>query len=426
MTAGASIERVLDKCIHCGLCLDACPTYRQTHLEPDGPRGRIYLMRQMTTGRLGVDAESAEHIDRCLGCRACETACPSGVEYGRAIEWARERVTRDAPRSIRGRLWRWLGLELIVPRPWLLDAATWLVRQADRAGLVRLADRVGLSRWAFGDASSQLLRLLPQGAPAEPQPERLAPPGEPRARVAVLTGCVTERVLPELNRATARVLVRNGCETLMPRRQGCCGALALHGGLGDLGKRLALELIESTPTEVDFIVSNAAGCGATLKEYPALFERGSREHRLAAEFSAKVRDVCELLDELGIEPPDAEMVERVGYDDPCHLLHGQQISSAPKNLLRRVPGLRLVEIPDAETCCGSAGTYNLSEVTSSLAVLDEKMRNIERSRAEIVATGNPGCLLQIRAGAERRGLDIEVLHPVEILDRAYDRTPPQS
>ena len=418
----AHVESALRQCIHCGLCLEACPTYRETRLEPDGPRGRIYLMREMAAGRVDPGGDAASHLDLCLGCRACEAACPSGVRYGSAIEWGRQLVESGRAPTLRRSFFRWLGLAVIVPRPWLLDVTAALARFAQGSGLVRLAERVGLFRLLFGASARAVQNLLPPPAPADERTpiEPVTPAvGDRRARVVVLTGCVTERMLPRLNRATVRVLAANGCEVIVPRGQGCCGALGLHAGQRSTPVELARELMAATPSDVDFLVSNAAGCGSTLKEYPLLFEPGTEEHDRARELAAKVRDVSELLRELGAAPPEGSFPRRVGYDDPCHLLHGQGVGQAPRDLLANVPELELVRIPDAEACCGSAGIYNLSEPDMAERVLRRKMDRIVEANVEVVATGNPGCLLQIAAGARARGLDLEVLHPVEILDRCY-------
>ncbi len=417
----AHVEAALRQCIHCGLCLEACPTYRETRVEADGPRGRLFLMRGIAAGRIDPSGDAGEHLAQCLGCRACETACPSGVGYGDAIEWGRGVVQRARPSTFRSALFRLLGLRVLLPRPWLLDLVARLTRAAQRAGLVTLAERWGIARWLLGEASGTAMALLPP-APTDAV-ERLAEltpaDGPPRARVVVLTGCVTERLLPGLNRATVRVLARNGCEVVVPRGQGCCGALALHGGEPELGRRLALELADSLPEDADFVVSNAAGCGSALRELSAGFEPGTAEHERAERFSRKVRDVTELLDALGLVPPEGHLSGRAAYDEPCHLQHAQGVSAAPKRILGALRGVEWVTLEDADTCCGSAGIYNLTQPEMSARVLARKIDEVERSGAELIVTGNPGCLLQIAAGARERGLTIETLHPVELLDRAY-------
>jgi glycolate oxidase iron-sulfur subunit len=431
-TAGDNPEYAdYSRCIHCGLCLNACPTYRLWHNEADSPRGRIRQMALIDQGRMELGEAFVTHIDRCLDCRACETACPSGVEYGKLVEQARAQIEKNykrprASRAIRNFVYRRL---LVEPK-----------RIARMARIVRFYQRSGLEAIARG---SGLLRLmgLQQRAALLPRIDReffysrlgqtFLARGERRARVAFFAGCVAQVTFTALNDATIRVLQANGCEVVVPAEQSCCGALAAHAGVRDVARGLARKNMEIFLREpFDAIITNAAGCGSTLKEYTHLFAddagtdgaQSVRERERAAEsasqFTPKMRDVTEFLVELGLSAPLREMQLRVTYQDSCHLLHGQKMREAPRKLIRAVPGVELVEMPLADQCCGSAGVYNVTETKTSMELLAEKMRHAALTKASAIVTANPGCILQLRAGAKLHGTGQEVMHVVELLDRA--------
>jgi glycolate oxidase iron-sulfur subunit len=414
------------KCVHCGLCLNACPTYRELGLETDSPRGRIYQMIQVDRGRLPLDRTFVHHIDLCLDCRACETACPSGVEYGRLVEAARGQIEKYYRRPSVGAYLRRFFLSSVLGRPRRLELVGKLLRIYQQSGIDRA---VAASR--ILDRVSPSLAAAARLAPRMENPfftseigKTFPPQGARRCRVAFVAGCIANLAFARLNDATVRVLTRNGCEVVIPRGQGCCGALHVHAGLRDLARRLAIRNIRAFQDNgFDAIVSNAAGCGSVLKEYDQLFEREQREyHEKAQTFSAKVKDVTEFLAEIGLNPNLGALNARVTYQDPCHLGHAQRIRSAPRRLINAVPGIKLVELKEAEICCGSAGIYNLVHSGMAARLLAGKMKRIDETEADWIATANPGCLLQLRAGvatSDRPGR--RVIHVVELLDEAYKR-----
>ncbi len=415
------------RCVHCGLCLSACPTYRLWNLEADSPRGRIHQMigisqSEFTNGgedHVPVTASFVDHIDKCLDCRACETACPSGVEYGKLVEHARAVIERDYQRPIFSRLARHLVFRNLLPHPNRIAAAARLLRFYQRSGLQNLARSTGILK-LLGLADRE--RLLPRIDDSFffTQLGRTFPAlGPRRARVALFAGCVAQVTFTQLNEATVRVLTANGCDVVVPGGQLCCGALAAHAGVRDAARDLARKNIAAFLREdFDAIVTNAAGCGSTLKEYDHLFAPDEPEHEQAIAFRVKVRDVTEFLDALGLSAPLNPLPLRVTYQDSCHLLHGQKVRNAPRNLLRAIPSLEFVELPYSEICCGSAGVYNVTQTKTSLDLLAEKMGHAAATRAQTIVTANPGCLLQLRAGAQIHHTGQEVLHVVELLDRA--------
>ncbi|MHB8485474.1 MAG: (Fe-S)-binding protein [Candidatus Acidiferrales bacterium] len=431
-TAGDNPEYAdYSRCIHCGLCLNACPTYRLWHNEADSPRGRIRQMALIDQGRMELSEAFVTHIDRCLDCRACETACPSGVEYGKLVEQARAQIEKNykrprVSRAIRNFVYRRL---LVEPQ-----------RIARMARIVRFYQRSGLETAARGSGLLRLLGLQQQAA-LLPRIDReffysrlgqtFPARGERRARVAFFAGCVAQVTFTALNDATIRVLQANGCEVVVPAEQSCCGALAAHAGVRDVARGLARKNMEIFLREpFDAIITNAAGCGSTLKEYTHLFAddagtdgaQAAREQERAAEsasqFTPKMRDVTEFLVELGLSAPLREMKLRVTYQDSCHLLHGQKIREAPRKLIRAVPGVEFVEMPLTDQCCGSAGVYNVTETKTSMELLADKMRHASSTKASVIVTANPGCILQLRAGAKLHATGQEVMHVVELLDRA--------
>jgi glycolate oxidase iron-sulfur subunit len=407
------------RCVHCGLCLNHCPTYRLWQLEADSPRGRIRQMILVNEGQLPLSSGFVDHIDKCLDCRSCETACPSGVEYGKLVEHARARIETDYRRPWLTRLTRNFFLKKILPFPGRIAAAGKLLRLYQRSGLQALARGTGILR-AMGLAEQE--RLLPR-IDSEFFFDKLGRTfpavGERRARVALFAGCIANVTFSKLNEATVRVLTANGCEVVVPDQQFCCGALAAHAGIRETARDLARKNIAAFERgNFDAILTNAAGCGSTLKEYDQLFSPNEQEHAKAVAFREKARDVTEFLAELGLRAKLKPLAMRVTYQDSCHLLHGQKVREAPRDLLRTIPGVEFVELPYSDICCGSAGIYNVTETEASLELLAEKMKYAKGTGAQVIATANPGCLLQMRAGAEMHGTGQEVLHVVELLDRA--------
>ncbi|MBI1848658.1 MAG: 4Fe-4S dicluster domain-containing protein [Candidatus Rokubacteria bacterium] len=401
----------LRTCVHCGICLPVCPTYRVLGEEMDSPRGRLYLIRAAAEGRIGLTPSLTRHLDLCLGCRACETACPSGVPFGSLLETARGQVERQG-RSTTPRLLGRLIFALF-PRPDRLGAALGALGLYQRSGLQRLVRAAGVLRVAPRLAAMEaLLPVVPRRADV---PVLTPARGTRRGRVALLTGCVQRHLYPDVNRATARLLSLAGWDVVAPPAQGCCGGLDLHAGRLDELRLRARALTAALPDDVDWVVTNAAGCGSAMREYAHWLPGDAGVARLAG----RVRDVSQLL--VDAELPLGRLGATVTYHDACHLVHGQKVRNEPRALLARIPGLRLVELADSELCCGSAGIYNLLEPAMAERLLAMKIERIVQTGARIVVAGNPGCLLQIAKGVRERGLDLEVLHPVQVLARALDQ-----
>ena len=410
---------LIDACVHCGFCLPTCPTYVLWGEEMDSPRGRIYLMKGALEGRASWSPELVGHFDACLGCMACVTACPSGVQYGPLIERARAQIETHYPRAPFDRLFR-AALFRTLPYPGVLRVL--LAPLALAGGLIRsLAAAV---RGALPRQVAALVSLAPEvtwsGITAQ-VPERTAARGERRLTVALLTGCVQRVVFPGVNRATVHVLAAEGCDVVAPAGQGCCGALSRHAGRLEEARAFARRTIEQFERAgVDRVVVNAAGCGSSMKEYPELFAEDPVWARRAEDFSARVRDVSELLVELGPRAPRQPIAARVAYHDACHLGHAQGIRSQPREVLRAIPGIELVELAEPEICCGSAGIYNLVQPEPAQALGDRKAREVAAVAPDVVATANPGCTMQIGAACARLGSACRVMHPVEILAASID------
>ena len=401
------LEGILD-CVHCGICLPQCPTYRVLGQEMDSPRGRVYLMRAATEGRIGLTENFVLHMDRCLGCRACETACPAGVPFGRLLEETRGQIERNVPRPLGRRLLGRLALGVFPERRRLGQLLT-LTRLYQRSGLQALVRGTGLlGAFPRVAAMERLLPALPS-TPAPRLPAETLPAGAPRGTVALLEGCVQAFLFPGVNRATVSLLARAGYRVVVPDGQGCCGALHLHWGERAGGRERARQNLAAF-VDADWIVTNAAGCGAALRDYGHLLPDDPR----AAALAARVRDVTELLAE-HLPGPRRPLDLSVTYHEPCHLAHGQRVREAPRTVLRAIPGLRLVELAESDTCCGSAGVYNLLEPEIAGQLLARKLDRIAATGAEVVASGNPGCLLQLRQGLAARGLAVRACHPVELL-----------
>jgi glycolate oxidase iron-sulfur subunit len=406
------------KCIHCGLCLQQCPTYRVLGLEMDSPRGRIYQVLEVDEGKLAIGESFVTHIDRCLACRACETACPSGVQYGRIVERARAMIEQQYERPWPARTLRAHGYRMLRD---FRALARWarLVRFYQRSGLQKLARATGILRLLGVDKLDALSPRIEDDFFFREFGAVYPAKGERRRRVALLGGCIASVAFAELNRATIRVLTENGVEVTVPANQGCCGALHAHAGLRDDARELARGNIDAMLHDrFDAIVTNAAGCGSTMKEYADLLEHDPAYRDKARQFEHKVQDVNEFLAELGLRAPVRTLSQTVTYQDPCHLAHGQHIRSAPRELLRAI-GLKFVELPHADYCCGSAGVYNVVQNRLAMQILDVKMDDVSSTHAEVLATANVGCMLQLRAGVAQRGLTMRVQHVIELLDEAY-------
>lgn len=411
-------------CVHCGFCLEVCPTYQELGNENESPRGRVYLIKQAAEGLLPLDSSVIDPVFNCLDCRACETVCPSGVQVGALIEEARGQVHYAGQDSRLKRAVENLFLRGIFPHPKRLRRMGKLMRVYQRSGMRTLVHR------------TKVLSVLPQhlrameavlpNIPAESAlaslPERIPAEGpQTKATAALFTGCIMDVMFSDINRATARVSTRNGLEVVVPKEQICCGALQVHAGDRDMARDMARHNIDVfLDSGSDYIIINAAGCGAALKEYPELFRDDAVYHDKAELFSAKVRDISELLVEVGFEAPKGRVDRTITYHDACHLCHAQKVRSQPRQILQSIPGLNLVEMPDSERCCGSAGIYNITHPEMAGNLLERKMDNIP-AVADGIAMGNPGCMLQIKVGVERRQEDLEVLHTVELLDLAYQR-----
>jgi glycolate oxidase iron-sulfur subunit len=406
------------RCIRCGLCLNACPTYRLWNLEADSPRGRIHQMIHVENDGRVTDS-FVDHIDKCLDCRACETACPSGVEYGKLVEYARARIERDYRRPLLSRIGRNVVYRRLLPYPNRIAVVARLLRFYQRSELQPAVRAIGILKLLGLSNRERLLPRIDTHFFFDKLGQVFPATGERRARVAFFAGCVANVTFAELNAATIRVLTANGCEVFVPGEQLCCGALAAHAGVRDVARELARKNLRAfVLDDVDAIVSNAAGCGSMLKEYDHLFTADEPEYVQAGAFAKKTRDVTEFLSALGLSARLKSLPMRVTYQDSCHLLHGQKIREAPRKLLRAIPGLDLVELPYSEICCGSAGVYNVTETEASLDLLAEKMNHARATGAQVIATSNPGCLLQMRAGAQIHRTNQDVLHVVELLDRA--------
>ncbi len=407
-----------DDCVHCGFCLPHCPTYVSWGEEMDSPRGRIDLFRAVGDGRLALDRSVARYFDRCVGCMGCMTACPSGVRYDVIIEQARAQIERAHRRPLADRLHRGLVFALF-PHPARLRVVAFLLFLLRVSGLRWILRRTGLAR-LFSPRLAQLEALAPDIAwehLAARLPAHTAAQGERRLRVGLLAGCVQRVFFPGVNAATIRVLSAEGCDVLVPPGQGCCGALSVHAGREREAKRLAKALIARfEEARVDAVAVNAAGCGSHMKEYGRLFAGDPAWAGRAAAMAAKVRDVSEILASL---PPRAQrhpFAARVAYHSSCHLGHAQRLHEQPRALLRSIPGVELVEVPDPDQCCGSGGVYNLFQAESASEIGRRKADNVLSTKADLLASANPGCTLHIQRMLRDRGVRLQAAHPIEILD----------
>lgn len=427
-SGGLVYDRFLD-CVHCGLCTSACPTYLETGDENDSPRGRIYLMRAVTDGRLEMSNKVARHLELCLDCRSCETACPSGVEYGRLIEPFRVGMQQAGQGSGEAQAPRWfqrLVLYGLFPYPGRLKWALAPARVMQALRLDRLMEAVGLTRLLPGPLR-RMQRLLPRLEPTSPPlPHILPAKGPQRARVALFTGCVADAMFRHVHWATARVLQANGCEVVIPREQACCGAIHYHSGAGQPALELARQNAAAFAGagEIDAVIVNVAGCGSMLKDYGHVAEELGGDGKVNSDLSSfahEVKDVTEFLAELGPIAPTHEVRLSATYHDACHLCHAQGIQQQPRDLLEMVPGLKLQPLVESTICCGAAGSYNLTEPEMADRLGRRKVQHILETGAEAVVSANAGCTLQMQALLREAGRPLPVLHPMEILDRAYGR-----
>jgi glycolate oxidase iron-sulfur subunit len=407
------------RCVHCGLCLNHCPTYKLWHLEADSPRGRIRQMILVNEGELPIGDVFVDHIDKCLDCRSCETACPSGVEYGKLVEYARARIEQEYQRPFLTRVTRDFVFYKLLPYPQRIAFVARLLRIYQQSGMQAIARATGLLKLMGLAERERLLPPIDDHFFFDQLGKTYPAIGPRRARVAFFAGCVANVTFTKLNEATIRVLTANGCEVVVPHEQLCCGALAAHAGVREAARSLARKNFAAFgKSDLDAILTNAAGCGSTLKEYDHLFTAEDPEYPAAVAFAKKVRDVTEFLANLGLSTPLQPLAARVTYQDSCHLLHGQKVREAPRQLIRSVPGIEFVELPYSDICCGSAGSYNIQQPQASLDLLAEKMSNAKATQAQLIVTANPGCLLQMRAGAELHKTGQQVLHVMELLDWA--------
>ncbi len=437
MSAGTSHLKnldysVLQQCMHCGLCLPTCPTYDATKLERNSPRGRIALMRAIADDRLEPTETFADEMYFCLGCLACMTACPAGVNYAQLFEHARAEVEskqllQSPKRSlIRAFTLRWLFMEH--RRLQLLGLCMRLYQQLGLQYFVRKCGILSLMPPRLRELEAMTPPIQPQFSSDMIAPVQAAS-GQRRFRVAVLTGCAQDLIFSDVNRDTVEVLARNGCEVVTPPEQSCCGSLHAHNGEWELAQILARRNIDQFPPEnFDAIITNAAGCGSHLKHYAHLLENDPAYKHRAELWDAKIRDVNEWMAQIGIRSPAAaaQTEQSVTYHEACHLCHGQKITAQPRTLLKSIPGLNLTELEESAWCCGSAGIYNIIQPEMANELLDRKVKHIRNSKAAIVATANPGCLLQIINGARKHRVDVRVVHPITLLAEAYRNEDTQS
>lgn len=454
----APAKDLYSACVHCGFCLEVCPTYQELSDENHSPRGRVYLIKQAAEGTLPLDESVVDPVFTCLDCRACETVCPSGVQVGQLIEQARGQVhAADLPHGVNGRIEKlflrglfpyprrlhWLGRFLQVYQRWGLRALTHrlgllkilpahlqemeavLPQLDDRPALLSLPDRIPahhrLADEPVAAESNRATAIRDDSSPVAATGAEPSPAPASKGVAALFTGCVMDLFFSSINKATVRVVARNGLDVVVPKRQVCCGALQVHAGDRHQARKLARQNIDTfLASGTNYIIINAAGCGAALKEYTELFHDEPEYHAKAEAFVAKVRDISELLVEIGFDPPAGQVNQVVTYHDACHLCHAQHIRSQPRQLLEAISGLQLVEMPDSDRCCGSAGIYNLTHPEMAGQLLDRKMDDIPTG-VDAVVMGNPGCMLQIQLGVHRSQVKLNVRHTVELLDLAYSR-----
>ncbi|WP_251554642.1 (Fe-S)-binding protein [Neobacillus muris] len=409
-------------CVHCGLCLEACPTYEQLGQEQHSPRGRVHLIKSVAEGKLKVNEAFADPVFQCLDCRACTTACPANVDVGGLIEEARGQVRQALPLTGWKALTSKFFLETLFPHHKRLEAAGGLLKFYQKIGLQKVVRKTGLIHM-MPEHLVEMEAIMPKIKSSVRKKYKnvniIKAKGNTQHQVAMLTGCIMDVMFSDVNEATINVLTRNGNDVLIPKKQTCCGALHVHAGDREMGRKLAKQNIEAFE-RTDKVIVNAAGCGCMLKEYPELFHEEPEWYVRAQEFSAKVEDISKYLHDTGYEIPKAELKTRITYHDACHLAHGQGIRDEPRDLLLHIPGVEMVHMANADRCCGSAGIYNLTHPEMASAVLESKMANVPED-VEMISMGNPGCMLQMAAGVQKYGRNQRVVHTVQLLDWAYQK-----
>ncbi|MGC1396074.1 MAG: heterodisulfide reductase-related iron-sulfur binding cluster, partial [Coleofasciculaceae cyanobacterium] len=414
-------QKLIDSCVHCGFCLSTCPSYRVIGKEMDSPRGRIYLMDAINNGEAELNEATAQHFDSCLGCLACVTTCPSGVQYDKLIAATRPQVERNYPRNLSDRLIRAIIFNLF-PYPQRLRPLLAPLYVYQKLGVQKVVRSTGLLKKVFPRlaAMDSILPQLSLAAFSDSLPDIIPAKGEKRYRVGVILGCVQRLFFSPVNEATVRVLTANGCEVVIPKTQGCCAALPEHQGQTEQAHTMARRMIDSFEnTKVDAIIINAAGCGHTLKEYGHILQDDPEYAEKAKVFAAKVKDAQEFLAEVGLTAPLSPLTDdelKIVYQDACHLLHGQKISVQPRQLLQQIPNIKLKEPIDAALCCGSAGVYNMLQPEVSDELGEQKVNNLLNTGADLIASANPGCSLQISKHLQLQGQKIALMHPMELLD----------
>jgi glycolate oxidase iron-sulfur subunit len=421
-TAFITSKDKFSACVHCGMCLESCPTYDELGHEHQSPRGRVHLMKAVAQGKMAITEAFADSIFTCLDCRACETACPSGVQVGTLIEEARGRIRQAIPLTGWKKTVSRLFLRGLFPHPSRLHTSGKLLRVYQRSGLRSFIRKSGLIRMIpqhlqdmeaiMPQVTEPVLTKYPNGVPVA---------GQVRMKVALFTGCVMDVMFSDVHEATIRVLSRNGYEVTLPQSQSCCGALHVHAGDREEGKRLARRNIDAfLAADIEKVIVNAAGCGCALKEYSELLRDDPEYHEKAEVFVAKVEDVTKFLHDYGYREPQGVLDARITYHDACHLAHGQSIRQEPRTLLERIPGVQMVPLPDADRCCGSAGIYNVTHPQMAGNILDKKMATISED-AQLISMGNPGCMLQLAMGVAKYGRNQRIVHTVQLLDWSYQK-----
>jgi glycolate oxidase iron-sulfur subunit len=407
-------------CVHCGLCLESCPTYEQTGQEQHSPRGRVHLIKSVAEGKISVNDAFADPVFACLDCRACTTACPANVDVGGLIEEARGQVMQAMPLNGWNKAVSKFFLETLFPYSKRLNAFGSLLKFYQKSGLQTVVRKTGMIR-ILPEHLGEMESIMPEVN--KPVRGKYASPikakGEAKRKVSILTGCIMDVFFSDINRSTINVLTRNGNDVVIPEMQTCCGALHVHAGDREMGRKLAKQNIEAF-SDSERVIVNAAGCGCMMKEYPELFHEDPEWHEKAIEFSAKVEDISKFLYDSGYEKPSGELKTRITYHDACHLAHGQGIREEPRDLLLSIPGVEMVHMPNADRCCGSAGIYNLTHPEMAGAVLESKMSQVPED-VEMISMGNPGCMLQMALGVQKQGRNQKIVHTVQLLDWAYQK-----